>query len=218
MRRTKEEALETREAILDAAETVFFERGVSRTSLAHIATEAKVTRGAIYWHFQGKGDLFKAMQHRACLPQEAFFQSRAATGCDDSLEALQETTLEALRRSAGDERAKRVYTIVLLRCEYVGDMRDALATTREAHAAMRAVFRDAFDRAASRGQLAPLWTPATATEAYLCAIGGLFFEWLRNEGGFDLLKTGEPLMRGLFASFKASEEAAREVRARCATG
>ncbi|MEK6297806.1 MAG: TetR family transcriptional regulator, partial [Paraburkholderia tropica] len=31
-RRTKEEALETRNRILDAAEHVFFEKGVSRTS------------------------------------------------------------------------------------------------------------------------------------------------------------------------------------------
>ena len=37
-RRTKEEAQETRALILDTAENVFLEKGVSRTSLAEIAT------------------------------------------------------------------------------------------------------------------------------------------------------------------------------------
>jgi len=43
VRRTKEEALETRNRILDAAEHVFYEKGVSRTSLADIAQTAGVT-------------------------------------------------------------------------------------------------------------------------------------------------------------------------------
>ena len=38
VRKTKEEAQDTRHAILDAAERVFQERGVSHTSLAEIAT------------------------------------------------------------------------------------------------------------------------------------------------------------------------------------
>src|SRR3954470_16660398 len=65
VRRTKEEALATRHSILDAAELLFEKRGVSRTSLQDIAEAAGVTRGAIYWHFQGKEDLFTAMMERA---------------------------------------------------------------------------------------------------------------------------------------------------------
>ena len=51
-RRTRDEALETRNTILDTAERVFSERGVSHTTLADIAAAAGVTRGAIYWHFK----------------------------------------------------------------------------------------------------------------------------------------------------------------------
>ncbi len=47
-RRTKEEAAATRDSILDAAEQLFVEQGVSRTTLQHIASAAGVTRGAIY--------------------------------------------------------------------------------------------------------------------------------------------------------------------------
>lgn len=56
-RRTKEKALLTRESILDAGERLFVERGYWPVSLEDIAESAGVTRGALYWHFSGKGDL-----------------------------------------------------------------------------------------------------------------------------------------------------------------
>ena len=43
VRRTKEEAQETRSQILQAAEQAFYERGVARTTLADIAALAGVT-------------------------------------------------------------------------------------------------------------------------------------------------------------------------------
>ena len=64
-RRTREEALETREQLLDAAERVFLERGVGHATLAEVADAAGVTRGAVYHHFESKADLFEAMVARA---------------------------------------------------------------------------------------------------------------------------------------------------------
>lgn len=69
-RRTKEEAEETRIQILDAAERVFYDKGVSRASLAEIASDAGVSRGAIYWHFENKVDLFQALCERLRSPLE----------------------------------------------------------------------------------------------------------------------------------------------------
>ncbi|MBC5762981.1 TetR family transcriptional regulator [Ramlibacter sp. GTP1] len=49
-RRTKKEALATRNRLLDAAERQFLANGVAGTSLNDIAMAAGTTRGAIYWH------------------------------------------------------------------------------------------------------------------------------------------------------------------------
>ncbi|OUE60679.1 HTH-type transcriptional regulator AcrR [Citrobacter freundii] len=57
-RKTKQQAQETRQHILDVALRMFSQQGVSSTSLAEIAKAAGVTRGAIYWHFKNKSDLF----------------------------------------------------------------------------------------------------------------------------------------------------------------
>ena len=53
-RRTKEEALETRERLLDAALDLFCEKGFSQTRLSDVADRIGMTRGALYWHFKDK--------------------------------------------------------------------------------------------------------------------------------------------------------------------
>lgn len=64
-RKTKEESLQTRENILDAAERVILLRGISYATMADIADAAHVSRGAVYGHFKNKADLSVAMCERA---------------------------------------------------------------------------------------------------------------------------------------------------------
>jgi AcrR family transcriptional regulator len=51
----------TRQALLEAARTLFGERGYAATSLDEITHAAKVTKGALYHHFAGKQELFAAI-------------------------------------------------------------------------------------------------------------------------------------------------------------
>jgi AcrR family transcriptional regulator len=51
----------TRNALLDAARTLFGEHGYAATSLDEIARAAKVTKGALYHHYDGKQELFAAV-------------------------------------------------------------------------------------------------------------------------------------------------------------
>src|SRR6202012_874104 len=119
---TKEEALETRASILDAAERVFFEKGVSRTSLADIAQAAGVTRGAIYWHFAHKSDLFTEMLDRVLLPLGELKASSQSPNEPDPLGRLMEICIVGLRDTANAPRRRRVFDILFLKCELVEDM------------------------------------------------------------------------------------------------
>jgi TetR/AcrR family acrAB operon transcriptional repressor len=118
-RSTKEEALETRNRILDAAEDVFHAYGVSRTSLADVAVAASVSRGAIYWHFKNKSDLFDAMCERVRLPME----DMAAAGKDvreiDPLQQLRKTLLFVLSEVRHNPHSRKVLGIVFHKCEFV---------------------------------------------------------------------------------------------------
>jgi AcrR family transcriptional regulator len=51
----------TRQTLLEAARTLFGARGYAATSLDEIASAAKVTKGALYHHFDGKQELFAAV-------------------------------------------------------------------------------------------------------------------------------------------------------------
>lgn len=60
-RRTHDEALRTRNRILDAATDLCAQHGYEALSLEVVAETAGVTRGAIYHHFAGKEGLFQAL-------------------------------------------------------------------------------------------------------------------------------------------------------------
>lgn len=55
----KENSIQTRQDLLDAAFDNFYTVGLENVSLEKISKDAKVSRGAAYWHFKNKQDLFK---------------------------------------------------------------------------------------------------------------------------------------------------------------
>ena len=60
-RKTKVEAEKTYYSLLIAATQVFDKQGVSNTTLNDIAKKAGTTRGAVYWHFENKEAVIKAL-------------------------------------------------------------------------------------------------------------------------------------------------------------
>lgn len=57
-RRTKAEAEETRQRILTAALDVFVKEGYERATFEDVAARIGLSKGAVYWHFKSKPDLF----------------------------------------------------------------------------------------------------------------------------------------------------------------
>lgn len=207
-RRTKAEAEETRQKILDAAERLFFIDGVARTSLEQIATEAGVTRGAIYWHFKNKLELFEALHERVKLPAEDIVERAVADGHPDPMAMLQQAMAETFVVLTEDEQRQRVFTILTCRCEYVGEMLAALARQREAHDHLQATVARAFTMAQEAGRLNPAWPPELAASTLSCLMAGLIIDWIRFGRRFDLVETGTRSVRELFRSFQREPEPA----------
>lgn len=66
-------ALPTREAILDAAEVLFAERGVDGVAVRDLARELELTPSSLYNHFPGKQVLYEAVLERGLAPFAALF-------------------------------------------------------------------------------------------------------------------------------------------------
>ncbi len=74
MRRTKEDAEQTRLKIIAAALELFSKNGYSNTTLAMIADEAGFSRGPIYWHFKNKDELYQAVLSFSQEPLEKLIE------------------------------------------------------------------------------------------------------------------------------------------------
>lgn len=63
-RRTKEEAEQTKAAIMESALELFYEKGFARTTFDEIAKRINLTKGAVYWHFRNKPDLLAELMRQ----------------------------------------------------------------------------------------------------------------------------------------------------------
>ena len=200
-RRTKADAQTTRNNLLDAAEQLFQSRGVSHTSLNDIATAAGTTRGAIYWHFKDKADLFNAMMERVTLPLEQTLVVAYVEQSAHPVAEIRSAMLEALRPNATDEQTSRVLKIATHQVEYTTDMGAVLERHLSVHGGCVARNHAALQRAfAARGQSPPMALDFAARGLQVL-VEGLVHQWLLNTEAFDLQANGraalDVYLRGL---------------------
>ena len=212
-RRTKQDAQITRERLLDTAERVFLARGLSRSSLQDIAQAAGLTRGAIYWHFADKLALFDAMMARVDLPLEQALASaeqalatvQAGGQPTDPLAMLRALALTPFALMQQDERARRVFTILLHRAEYVGELAPLAqrqdGAQRDCGQRMERLFQAAHDQ----GGLAPGMAPRGAAVALLALIDGLLR--LCTASGDAVLPMVAPAINALLDGLSAGRPA-----------
>lgn len=189
-RRSKADAQQTRDRILDMAEQEFLRRGVSRTSLQDIARAAGVTRGAIYWHFSDKADLFNAMMSRVTLPLEREIKRSGERTLADPVAQIRGSFLAALQATVDDPQARRVFEIALYKVEHSAELQGVrerrLNGLRERVREVESGFR----RAARQGRWAGTVPPRVAALGMQALIDGLIQDWMLDPSAFDLARVG----------------------------
>lgn len=192
-RSTKEEALETRNRILDAAENVFHEKGVGRTSLADVASAANVTRGAIYWHFRNKSDLFDAMCERVRLPMESMAEAQASVGETNPLGKLRDSYVLLFKETVRNPHSRKVFDILFHKCEFVSDEDPILVRQRECFMQGSKNLERILRNAIAKKQLPADLDVRLAGIALHAQILGLLNNWLFSPDSFNLATNAERL-------------------------
>lgn len=122
---------ETRDHVVEAAARVFARRGFHATSLEAIGDEAGFSRGAVYYNFADKEELFLELLDRRCA-ERALDLRQVFANTDDDVQATrrqaQLAAQNALDAMTGDPEWRALYLEFL------------------AHAARNPTFRRAFAR------------------------------------------------------------------------
>ncbi|MCZ7467501.1 TetR family transcriptional regulator [Rhizobium rhizogenes] len=202
MRRTKAEAEETRQAILAAAERVFFKKGVANASLDEVAAAAGVTRGAIYWHFSSKTDLFIGLYKSVALPESDLldFGDPDLKGLT-LLSKIEEAACKWLALLAQDEQRQRIMTISL-RTSYSDEFAPVLHAQEELDRYHKDRLEAAFERAQAEGAFNDNWTAESALGALYWLLKGICSDWLLFGKRFDLATDGGKAVHSLMKGFR----------------
>jgi len=185
VRKTKEDAELTRQRIIDAARAVFLTRGVSRSTLEHIATEATVTRGAVYWHFKNKTDIFYALRDRAFLPLIDRMYDTLGVQSDniDPLTQIENSLCDTINQLNENTEMRQIYEIMMIKCEYVDEFATVLQQILSNCSNITEKIQLAYERAKEQNLLTTTLTPnALALDTHLF-FSGLLHMWVKDADG-----------------------------------
>jgi len=100
--RREEYAQQTRKALVEAGGTHFAEQGYTETSIAQIAEDARVSKGAFYHHFPDKKSLLKAVLTDACDHSAVKIREtiEARSGSGDLVPAALDAAMEAIQNDS----------------------------------------------------------------------------------------------------------------------
>lgn len=187
VRKTKAEAEQTRREIIDAARCVFHECGVSRTSLEKIARVAGVTRGAVYWHFENKAELFFAMREESLAVLDEVDAYLDLPDIPNPLDGIEQSLQTFFHIIDGHAEVRQVFEIMTLRCEYVDEFAQLLQKVNKPRMDFLAQLIASYRRAADKGYLRPGLDPEGVAYDTLSFTVGLLNNWLSSQPG-DLLR------------------------------
>ena len=200
----RKKTLETRDRILDAAEDVFNECGYSNTTLNEIAETAGVTRGAIYWHFKNKEDLFHAMCLRIRGPMDALIVGIVEKDAKDPIAQLSRTHETIMLEVINNPHYRKVLNILFHKCEFTRETDQIVIQQKEWHTYSRNIVKTILVNAQKKEQL-----PADLDIELACNLLGFMFrgllaDWLFMPDSFDLIENARKVNDAVFELMRSS--------------
>lgn len=184
VRKTKEDAELTKQSIIHAAREVFLARGVSRTTLEHIAVNAGVTRGAVYWHFKNKIDLFHAMREQVFLPLiDRMDDTLLTAGSDAPLASIENFLLGTIQVLDESVETRQTYEIMMIKCEYVDEFSDVLQQILSNCSGITEKIALTYERASAKGELRDGLDPTQLAQDTNLFFTGLLHMWVKDIHG-----------------------------------
>jgi TetR/AcrR family acrAB operon transcriptional repressor len=196
VKRTKEEAAVTRATVLKAASSVFSKKGYAAATLDDVAKTAKVTRGAIYWHFKGKADLYNTLVEEMSARGASVVEQAVAEG-GTLIDILRRVFISQCVLIEEDKEAQAVMELALFKTGLDPDLQAGRRKQIEAGNALIAGIADAMKMGISQGILRDDMDPTDMARAFIAFENGAIQQWLASPKSFSLKKSAEPFAESL---------------------
>lgn len=202
-RKTKAEAQKTRLLLIEAAIEQFAARGVASTTLTDIADAASLTRGAVYWHFSSKTELFNAIWQEQC-PLREIIRGQVANMTDhDPLFTLRELFVTALQYIARDRRQRTLLQILYHKCEFEQGMISEYEI-RERIGFNYENVRQILQRCIAAGSISTQINIDTTLIVFHGFFCGLIKNWLMSPERLDLYQQAPELVDNILSTLPAA--------------
>lgn len=192
-KKTKAEALKTRQLLLETAIAQFAARGVTNTTLNDIADAAQVTRGAIYWHFENKVQLFNEIWLQQPALSELITLDLTAEWQNNPLRLMREKLILGLQYIATNPRQRALMQILYHKCEFHEEMLSE-QYIREKIGFSHPQMRSLLIQAIAQGQLSPSLDLDVILIILHGCFSGIVKNWLMNQSHYDLFSQAPALV------------------------
>ncbi len=192
MRRTKEEAAQTRQALLDAALTVFSKQGYQDTRLQDIAEAAGVTRGAIYHHFGGKNQLFITLIKEASEQIDAVIGDAIATG-GSFAEVNSRVLVNSWTYLEENRRFSEVVELLNFKSGRSPELEEIIQQLMEGQRAQVDLVAGYMKMGIEQGELRADLDPEIIARAFIAYQGGVINLWLADRAAFSIKESASAL-------------------------
>ena len=145
-----------------------------------------MTRGAIYWHFKNKSDLFSeiwALSESSISDLEIEYRAKFP---DDPLSVLRELLIYVLEATAAEERRRLMMEIIFHKCEFVGEMAVAQQAQRNLCVASNERIEQTLNDCIEAGMLPAKLQTRRAAILMRSYISGIMENWLFAPETYDL--------------------------------
>lgn len=205
-RKKKEEAQKTRQQLIEAAIGLFATRGVSSTTLTDIADAAQLTRGAVYWHFSSKAEIFNAIWDQQLPMREMIRDRLILSENDDPLLMLREQFIVALQYIANEPRQYALLQILYHKCEFHDDVISE-CEIRKRIGLNDDYLRKTLKRCIARNVISSQTNIELALIVFHAFFSGVIKNWLMDSNNFNLYKQAPALVDNILATLNITRVA-----------
>lgn len=203
-RKTKEEAEKTFHLLLETASRLFTTQGVASTTLNHIAEEAGLTRGAVYWHFKGKDDIIRALWETYSMPKIEPLKAKIFELEEGAaLERFKQIIFELIDLIKSDHQVGQAFQIVMNNVESTENKSALQNFLNEEKAQFKNSLLHGFNAISKSHQLRGNLSSDTCAVGFLCFLHGMLGQHFCPQDKVDLGVHGrifiEIYLNGIFA-------------------